>query len=108
MKTLLSEQEYVASTAQLKHFQQEVTWTGQGINCEHFSWKHMLLTVHFAGQLLNETDSEIKMFKFKSYIDIRIGCQNTCVTCQGSFRKLAKGNNSKHIEARVMDLVHDS
>jgi len=26
----------------------------------------------------------------------------------GSFRKLANGNNSKNIDARVMDSVHDS
>ena len=34
--------------------------------------------------------------------------RNTRVTCPGSFRKLTKGNNSKNIDARVMDLVHGS
>ena len=34
--------------------------------------------------------------------------RNTCVTCPGSFRKLTKGNYSKIIDARVMDLTHDS
>ena len=34
--------------------------------------------------------------------------RNTYVTCPGSFRKVAKGNYSKNIDARVMDLVHDS
>ena len=33
---------------------------------------------------------------------------NTCVTCPGSFRKLTKGNNSKNIDAIVIDLVHGS
>ena len=33
---------------------------------------------------------------------------NTCVTCPGIFRKLTKGNNSKNIDARVMDPVHDT
>ena len=33
--------------------------------------------------------------------------RGTHVTCPGSFRKLTKGNNSKDIDARVMDLVHD-
>ena len=32
--------------------------------------------------------------------------RNTCVTCPGSIRKLTKGNNSKKIDVRVMDLVH--
>ena len=32
--------------------------------------------------------------------------RNTCVTCPGSIRKLTKGNNSKNIDARVIDLVH--
>ena len=34
--------------------------------------------------------------------------RNTCVTCPGSFRKLAKGNNSKNNDARAMDPVHDT
>ena len=34
--------------------------------------------------------------------------RNTCVTCPGSFRKLTKGNNSKNIDARVMDHKHGS
>ena len=34
--------------------------------------------------------------------------RNTCVTCSGSIRKLTKGNDSKNIDARVMDLVQGS
>ena len=44
-----------------------------------------------------------------TYLKLELGVpRHTCVTCPGSFRKLRKGNNSKNIDARVMDIVHGS
>ena len=47
------------------------------------------------------------IFKAKPVLELGVP-RNTCVTCPGSFRKLTKGNNSKTIDARIMDPVHDT
>ena len=53
--------------------------------------------------------ASIEWVKGPGFIRLEFGVPwNTYVTCPGSFRKVTKGNNSKNIDARVMDLVHDS
>ena len=56
---------------------------------------------------LNRGESHIG--DHRACIELELGVpRNTCVTCPDSFRKLIKGNNSKNIDARVMNLVHGS
>ena len=50
-----------------------------------------------------------EMIRSLLYVELGKGVpRTTCVTYPGSFRTLAKGNNSNNIDTSVMDLVHDS
>jgi len=75
-----------------------------GVYGEVFHFKLDPSEISFLTTYINDDTYQVS-FSWKLEFGVP---RNTCDTCPGSFRKLTKGNNSKNIDARVMDLVHGS